>query len=156
MLYAAGPSPDAHTSVPPSAFMTDNRTASTAVLSEPVFEVTHSSVIMDGSNLWRETFESALSHVIEAIRLAELRRKTELLMSNVTPWVKIENDEITNVPETLERVEELLAKACTRLKREMPEIRLTLRGAEFDIRCYLGREKPSDHIFEDDWNSDSR
>lgn len=156
MLYAGTIPAGALSSVPPSAFMPSLSEVTPAVLPEPKFEVTHSSVCMDGSNLWRESFDAALTHVIEAIRLAELRGKSELLMSDVTPWVKIDKGEISNVPETQERVEELVAKACARLKRDVPEIRLTLRGSEFDIRCYLGREKPSDHVFEDDWNSDSR
>ena len=83
----------------------------------------------------------------EAIRLAELRGKSELLMSNVTPWVKINKGEIFNVPETQEVVEKLLVKVCARLKRDVPEVRLTLRGSEFDIRCYLGREKPCIWLF---------
>lgn len=156
MLYAGPMSPDTNSSVPPSAFMNKSDKSSSAVLPDPSFEITYSSVCMDGSNLWRESFDSALIHVIEAIRLAELRGKSELLMLDVTPWVKIQNGEISNVPETQERVEELLVKACARLRRDVPEIRLTLRGSKFDIRCYLGREKPSDHVFEDDWNSDSR
>jgi hypothetical protein len=156
MPYAGTHSTDAVTSVPPAAFMTPLGEAAPAVLPEPTFEVTHSSVRMDGRNLWREPFASALDHVIEAIRVAELRGKSELLMSDVTPWVKIVKGEISNVPETQKHVEELISRACARLKRDIPEIRLTLRGGEFDIRCYLGREKPSDHVFEDDWNSDSR
>lgn len=156
MHYAGTQLPDAITSVPPSALLTTLGNASPAVLPKPGFEVTHASIWMDGSNLWRESTEAAVSQIIEAIRLAELRGKSDLLMSNVTPWVKINKGEIFNVPETQERVEKLLVKACARLKREVPEIRLTLRGSEFDIRCYLGREKPSDHVFEDDWNSDYR
>jgi len=156
MQHAGTLPTDAITSIPPSVMLSSPRDLSPVVLPEPSFEVTHSSVRMDASNMWRESTYSALSQIIEAIRLAELRGKSEMLMSNVTPWVKINKGEIFNVPETLERVEELLVKACARLKRDVPEIRLTLRGSEFDIRCYLGREKPSDHVFEDDWNSDSR
>lgn len=142
--------------VPPTAFVSMPRPDLPVAMPEPAYEVTHSAICMDGSNLWREPTDTALVHVIEAIRLAELRGKSELVMLNITPWIKIRSGEITNVPETQELLEGLLTRACNRLKCDMPEIRLTLRGGEFDLRCYLGREKPSDHVFEDDWTSDSR
>lgn len=156
MLLAEAHQSSAFADVQPAAFMPMPRISEVEAYAEQNLRVTHSTVSLNGKNLWREPVETALSQIIEAIRLAELRGKSEMMLLNVTPWVNIGDGEITNVLETQTRVEELLAKACARLKRDVPEIRLSLRGGEFDIRCYLGREKPTDHIFEDDWVSDSR
>lgn len=156
MLHA-----DSHNSmpladVPPSAFMPMPRASEADKFAEPDLRVTHSTICLNGKNICQQPTEVSLAQVIEAIRLAELRGKNELVLLNVTPWVNIMQGKITNVPETQIRIEELMNKACMRLKRDVPEVRLSLRGGEFDVRCYLGREKPTDHVFEDDWNSDSR
>ena len=51
---------------------------------------------------------------------------------------------------------DILADVCTKLGHEMPVCRLALQNGEFSIRCYLGRDKPTDHVFGEDWLSDTR
>ncbi len=118
--------------------------------------ITYSAVEMDGQNLWREQAQVAYRQFGEAIRLAELRGKSELLICNIAPWIKIGIDDTSQVPEIEHHILEILAAACQFLGRQMPECRLDLRHGEFGIRCYMGRDMPSDHIFEEDWLSDSR
>lgn len=142
--------------VPPSTYMPMPRASDADKFAEPDLRITHSTVCLNGKNICRQPTEVSLTQIVEAIRLAELRGKSELLLVNVTPWINISLGKITSVPETQSRIEELLRKACLRLKRDVPEVRLSLRGGEFDVRCYLGREKPTDFVFEDDWLSDSR
>lgn len=156
MLHAVTHNSMPYADVPPSAFTPNPRVSEADNFAEPNPRVTHSTVCLNGKNIWRQPLEVSLTQIIEAIRLADLRGKSELMLLDVTPWVNIGQGKITNVPETQIRIEELLSKACMRLKRDVPEVRLSLRGSEFDVRCYLGREKPTDHVFEDDWNSDSR
>jgi|GEM_PF-3258093 len=157
MLLAQALPPVAVPGLPPFTFQRQKKTAVKHVVQpEPTFTVTYSAVVMDGSNMWRESCELAVAHVMEAVRLTELRGKNELLITNITPWVEVGADDATEITLQQEKFEEALKKVCQRLKRDMPEIRLSLRAGEFDLRCYLGTEKPTDHIYEDDWVSDSR
>lgn len=123
---------------------------------EPMFHSTPHAMYMDGRHLTREDHDVALGQLQEAIRLAELRGKSELLISNIAPWARPGESDLSRVPEMQERIEDILAEACARLGREMPETRLSLHFGEFHIRCYMGRERPTDHIHEEDWLSDSR
>lgn len=123
---------------------------------EPMFHTTPHALCMDGCHLAREDHAVALGLLQEAIRLAELRGKSELLIGNIAPWARPGESDLSRVPEMQSRIEEILAEACARLGREMPQTRLSLHFGEFHIRCYLGREKPTDHIHEEDWLSDSR
>jgi len=123
---------------------------------EPIFETTPRAIRMDGSHLSRELHEVAVGQMVEALRMAEFRKRSELLICNIAPWVKVGKSDVTRVPETQDRVMQILSDACDYLGRDIPEARLTLHFGEFDIRCYLGREKPTDHVYEEDWISDSR
>ena len=100
--------------------------------------------------------EVAFGQLMEGIRLAELRGKTEMVICNIALDTIAGERDATIVVEAQEEIEDIIEDVSKRLGREMPECRLTLRTGEFDIRCYLGREKPSDFVFEDDMMSDSR
>ena len=156
MIHAEAISPVAPGAFPARAF----HDPAPVVVSEPdaprLFEVTFGGVEMDGQNLWQEQAEVAFGQFCEAIRLAELRGKSELLICNITPWIKIGVDDTSQVCETERHILEILTTACQFLGRKIPECRLDLRNGEFGIRCYLEREMPSDHVFDEDWFSDSR
>ena len=107
------------------------------------------AVQMDGSNLWREHEEISLHHMIEAVRLAQRNGKSELLIYNITPWFRIGEGDVTQVTEIQNKIVAQLTDACRRIGQDLPETRLSLRNGEFDVRCYLGREKPTDYYFED-------
>ena len=113
------------------------------------FELATISVQMDGSNLWREHEELSLHRLIEAVRFAHRNGKSELLICNITPWFRIGEGDVTQVTEIQNRIVSQLTNACRRIGQDIPETRLSLRNGEFDIRCYLGREKPSDFFFEE-------
>jgi len=156
MLHAEALSPIAPIPAPLAALQVPANLA----ISEPdaprMFEVTFSAVEMDGQNLWREQAEVAFGQFGEAIRLAELRGKSELLICNIAPWIKIGIDDTSQVSEIELHILKILSAACQFLGRRMPECRLDLRHGEFGIRCYMGRDMPSDHVFEEDLLSDSR
>ncbi|MBV1869132.1 MAG: hypothetical protein KUG69_14705 [Marinosulfonomonas sp.] len=157
MLLAQALPPVAAPGLPPFSFQhKEKRATKHAVQPEPNFTVTYCAVEMDGSSLALETSERAVAQLVEAVRLAELRGKNELLIINIAPWLQAGANEATEVALQQENFEEAMEKVCLRLKRGMPEIRLSRRAGEFDLRCYLGVEKPTDHIYEDDWISDSR
>ena len=156
MLHAQ---PHPTTSVPAfplMAYKTTPKLFAPVPAREQMFTVTMSSVTMDGSNLWREPVEVAFGQLMEGIRLAELRGKSEMVICNIALDTIAGERDATIVVEAQEEIEDIIEDVSKRLGREMPECRLNLRAGEFDIRCYLGREKPSDYVFEDDMISDSR
>lgn len=156
MLHAEAISPIAAIPAPLHALQIPADIAISEPEAPRMFEVTFSAVEMDGQNLWREQAKIAFGQFGEAIRLAEIRGKSELLICNIAPWIKIGIDDTSQVTEVENHILEILSAACQFLGRRMPECRLDLRHGEFGIRCYMGRDKPSDHLFEEDLLSDSR
>ena len=129
---------------------------STANVAARMFEMTYQAVEMDGRNLWREKRAAAVSQLVEAVRLADLRGKAELYICDITPWIKVGQADTGQVPIIQDRIQENLRIACEQIGREMPVCRLDLRRGEFGIRCYLGKNRPVDFIHAEDLISDSR
>jgi hypothetical protein len=127
-----------------------------SVVSPQLFELTYQAVEMDARDLWREKQDIVVAQLVEAVRLAELRGKQELYLCNITPWIKVGQADTGQVPIIQDKILDHLRLACEKLEREMPVTRLDLRQGEFGVRCYLGRMKPTDHVYEEDWLSDSR
>ena len=94
--------------------------------------------------------------MVEAVRLADLRAKPELKINNISPWIAVGSDASCQVPILQKKIQNYLAQACKTLKRAVPECRLDLSHGAYGIRCYLGRTKPTDHVFDEDFVSDSR
>ena len=111
---------------------------------------------MDGRNLWREPQDVAVAQLAEALRLADLRGKSELYICNIAPWIKVGQADTGQVPIIQDKILRYLQAASQQLDRDVPACRLDLRHGEFGIRCYLGRMKPTDHVYEEDLFSDSR
>ena len=108
-------------------------------------KVTWSSVELAGAELADEPFDFAVSQVVEALRLAKSNDKEELIIANIAPFAMVGSAEVSEVQASLEKV---VTEAFDRLGDERPEIRLSLRGSEYDLRCYLGRIKPTDYVFD--------
>lgn len=156
MLQAEVLSPPAPTTVPPVSMLDSMEIRHSAVVAPRMFEMTFRAVEMDGRNLWREPAEVAIGQLAEAMRLADLRGKPELYINDITPWITVGQADTGQVPIIQDRIMRSLRAACKQIKRDMPVCRLDLRRGEFGIRCYLGRMKPSDHVYEEDMISDSR
>ena len=120
------------------------------------FEMTYQSVEIDGSSFYRDGQDVVVAQLAEALRLADLRGKQELFIANIAPWIRVGQDDTGKVPIIQDRIETRLRAACERLQREMPVCRLDLNRGEFGIRCYLGKNRPTDYIHEEDLFSDSR
>lgn len=120
-----------------------NRGAGTRVRS--TICLTWSAVELAGNDLADGDFDVSVRLVIEALKSAQSNGKSELLISNIAPDVEVGSAEVT---ELQLRIEALVVEAVTRLGLDQPEIRLSLRGDEYDLRCYLGRHKPSDYRFD--------
>ncbi len=116
----------------------------------------YSAVEMDGRNLLREQDNVVVAQLCEAMRLADLRGKEELLIENITPWVKVGRTDTSKVPVVQDKIERLIQAACRQIGRASPVCRLDLRHGIFNIRCYLGRTRPSDFVHDEDMLSDSR
>ncbi len=121
-----------------------------------MFELGFQSIEMDAANLCSVPEDVAIGQLAEAIHLADQRAKPELNINNIAPWINVGQKEAAQVPIIQDKIQQQLAAACLKLKRAIPECRLDLRQGEFGIRCYMGRFKPTDHIFEEDLISDSR
>lgn len=121
-----------------------------------LIDISYRAVELDGQNLWREPEDVAVGQLAEAVRLADLRGKPELKINNITPWIAVGHIDSCQVPILQKKIERKLAKACEQVKRPMPECRLDLSRGEYGIRVYLGRVRPTDHVYDEDLISDSR
>ncbi len=155
MIQAEAVSPNDATIISAGSFQEPVKpTRVTAALKK--FKVAYQSIEFDGCGLWHEQDQVAVNQLAEALRVAEAHGKFELNINNFTPWIKIGEDETKQVPIIQQDIQRNLATACEKLGRDIPESRLDLQRGEFAIRCYLGRTKPTDHIYEEDLISDSR
>lgn len=112
-----------------------------AIPSGPAFHLTWSSVEFEGARLADDEFDAAVRQVQEAIKAGDANDKEELLIANFAPGVPVGSPVVTDLQL---QIEEYLREAATRLGRDVPEMRLSLRGEEYDLRCYLGRSRPTD------------
>ncbi|MGR3290387.1 MAG: hypothetical protein ACU0C9_04235, partial [Paracoccaceae bacterium] len=79
-----------------------------------------------------------------------------LKINNITPWIAVGNLESRQIPIIQKKIEHRLASACKQIRRPVPDSRLDLTHGVYGIRCYLGRTKPTDHVYDEDLLSDSR
>ena len=112
-----------------------------------MLKVTWSSVELDGGQLANERFDLSVSTVVEALKTARSNDRDELLINDIAPDMLVGSADITEIQEIIEQI---VREACARIGREAPEMRLSLRGSAYDIRCYLGRRKPTDYLFDPD------
>lgn len=118
--------------------------------------VSFSSIEIDGRHLQSDPKEVSVSRLSEAMRLAQLHNKEELMIANFAPGTNSGDDSAKNVPLVMREIQNMLAIACEGDMRGTPESRLDLHRGEYGLRCYLGRTKPTDFIFAEDRLSDSR
>ncbi|HHS89516.1 MAG TPA: hypothetical protein ENJ26_04030 [Rhodobacteraceae bacterium] len=130
--------------------------ALSVALAPRLLSMNYMAVEMDGRNLLRGPEDVAVAQFCEALRLADLRGKEELLVENIAPWVKVGHTDTSRVPIVQDKIERYIAAACRKIGRDIPVCRLDLRHGVFNIRCYLGRMKPSDFVHDEDLISDSR
>jgi len=110
-------------------------------------KVTWSSVEMDGATLSHDTFDVSVSNAVEALKMARSNDREEMLISDIASGYEVGSPDIPAIQERLERV---ITEACARIGQDRPEMRLSLRGQSYDLRCYLGRTKPTDYQFKPD------
>lgn len=127
----------------------------TRALKKTGANVTVSKVLLSGSEILTLERGDALQAVSEAVRLADIRGRDELTIES---FATVEGGEIDqqNVNDLQDALEDLVAAACDQMAREFPVTRLTRHATGFDLRCYMGGEKPTDYVHIEDWISDSR
>jgi len=156
MYEAAAFSPTATTAVPAAILQRTGGVNNPVPPAPGPMEVSFRSVEIEGRNLTHEPHEIVVDQLADAIRLADLRRKPELNINDITPLIEVGDADAAQVPIIQQNIQDKLMLACKKMKRPLPECRLDLSHGKFNIRCYLGRTKPSDHIFAHDLVSDSR
>ncbi len=118
--------------------------------------ISFSAIEIEGADMCHDPKEVSVARIAEAMRLARVHGKEELMIADITPEIHTDQPDACQVPLIKKEIEAFLQAACTDDGFEMPECRLDLHGGQFGLRCYLGRTKPTDFIFAEDRLSDSR
>ena len=109
------------------------------------FRLTWSSVEFDGSSIGAEMYDLAVRSIAEAMKAALSNDKDELLITNMAPGAEVGSAAVADFQD---HVEALVEEAAARIGHDAPEMRLSLRGDQYDLRCYMGRTKPTDYVFD--------
>ncbi len=138
------------------ALLPDTGPKSVCAVMPLAFEITYQAIEIDGRTLARDQADTVIARLGEALRIAQLRSKSELYIDNIAPEIRVGQSDTGQVPIIQDRILAHLRAACEEAGREMPTCRLDLRHGHFGIRCYLGRAKPTDYVYEQDLFSDNR
>ena len=110
-------------------------------------KITWSAVEVHAASLLQDDFEMSVASMIQAIDLARAHKREEFLVLNIAPGAMVGSADVSEAQQALE---EVIQTAFSRTGRAAPELRLSLRGHEYDLRLYLGRTKPTDFRFDHD------
>lgn len=110
----------------------------------PFVRVTWSTIEVEGERLKTDLVDVSIATVIEALKLAQSHEKDELLIANIAPGATVGTSDVTD---RQAQVEHIVKEAAARIGIDAPIMRLSLRGAEYDLRCYVGALKPSDYEY---------
>ncbi len=108
------------------------------------FKITWSAIEVPATTLLNDDFEVGVAAMVYAIDLAKANAREEFLVINIAPDEPVGSSQVSEVQA---RLEEVISTAFSRTGRAVPEMRLSLRGHEYDLRLYIGRTKPTDFGF---------
>lgn len=111
---------------------------------------TLSAVSVDWALLRDSSRRVALSFFVRAIKFCQESQKEEFVVANIVPWIRVGRDNPSAVMQAQNDIVAIFMEAIAGRRRDIPEFRLNLRRGEFDVRFYLGKEKPTDCHFDDD------
>lgn len=111
-------------------------------------KLTWSAVEVEGASLTNAASEAGIAHAIDALAMARDNSREEVIVTNIASGVAVGTAEVSELHQKCDRI---MAKAAARLGQEAPEMRLSLRGGEYDLRCYVGRTRPTDFSFDSDY-----
>lgn len=129
-----------------SATLTVNNTTHKSRMSKtpPSVKVTWSTIEVEGERLSSDLSDVSIAIVVEALKMAASHEKDEVIIANIAPGVAVGTPDVADCQA---RVEGIVTEAAARIGADAPVMRLSLRGKEYDLRCYVGALKPSDYEF---------
>lgn len=111
----------------------------------PLIKTTWSAVEVVSDALSKCPHDAVVEAACEAYRTALADAKEELLFVNIAPGIPVGDPKVGECQAATERA---VSDACKKMSRQPPEMRLSLRGSEYDLRCYIGHYRPSDFNFD--------
>jgi hypothetical protein len=123
------------------------------VLLSSLIEKTIYEVSVGWSQFWTYSngcLGGAFSELIEYCRETG---KDELLIRNIAPASKVGPNDTATVLAVQKAIVAFVCDTITKCGMDKPESRLALRQGQFDIRFYLGKQKPTNFLCEEDERS---
>ena len=131
--------------LPPQIYKSKRRKRTPMSNTNKSIRVTWSSVEVQSHLLLCDDFELAVAAMVKAIDMAATQDREEFLVIDIAPGEPVGSAKISEIQGRLEKV---ISEGFSRVGRQTPETRLSLRGSEYDLRLYIGRSRPTDFRFE--------
>ena len=113
------------------------------------YEKTRAAISFDAADIAGLSPGEISGFLQSLIRTCALLGKQELVISNIAPQVRLGKDDLGVVPDIYDEFIAYFAKAFNAQRQNLPVHRMVLRRGEFDIRFYVGQQRPTDYEFED-------
>ena len=108
------------------------------------YEKTRASLSFDAADIAGFSPGEISGFLQSLIRICASLGKQELVISNIAPQVRLGKGDLGVVPSIHDEFVVHFANAFFTQGRNLPEHRLVLRRGEFDIRFYVGHERPTE------------
>ena len=116
----------------------------TVVNKQVKYEKTRDSISFDAKEIAGLSPGEISGFLQSLIQICGSLGKQELIISNIAPQVQLGKGDLGVVPNIHDEFVVHFANAFFTQGRNLPEHRLVLRRGEFDIRFYIGHERPTD------------
>ena len=116
----------------------------TVVNKQVKYEKTRDSISFDAKDIAGLSPGEISGFLQSLIRICGSLGKQELIISNIASQVQLGKGDLGVVPNIHDEFVVHFANAFFTQGRNLPEHRLVLRRGEFDIRFYIGHERPTD------------
>ncbi len=116
----------------------------TVVNKQVKYEKTRDSISFDAKDIAGLSPGEISGFLQSLIRICGSLGKQELVISNIAPQVQLGKGDLGVVPNIHDEFVVHFANAFFTQGRNLPEHRLVLRRGEFDIRFYVGHERPTE------------
>lgn len=116
----------------------------TVVNKQVKYEKTRDSISFDAKDIAGLSPGEISDFLQSLIQICGSLGKQDLVISNIAPQVRLGKGDLGVVPNIHDEFVVHFANAFFTQGRNLPEHRLVLRRGEFDIRFYIGHERPTD------------
>lgn len=113
-------------------------------------QINHRDIVVEWSWLSRLPIRVMRSELTRIIKLCANAQKDELVILNIAPSVRREGGDINEVLSIQAKIVSTVLNVTAAFRQSPPEIRLSSRRDEFDVRIYLGATRPCDLSYMDE------